>query len=617
MLTRPAVLAPDPISSASLPTGRFSTGRILGIIGLLGLVGILATATILALIERGRLREAARQDAQSAAFFLADHAGRLLEVSDVALRGAMLEIENRDWDAISQSKDIQQRLRATSQTLPYVEDVWLNDANGTLRLTSFAFPTPPSNASDRDIFVAARQPSDKLLVGDRIVGKVTKRATFLLGRRLEAQDGTFRGMASVTADLAYFSDYWRRLRLAYEPRVTLFRADRPVVLTQHPPLPEGDASAPLPAAIVGAIRASPIAGTLPSSTGEREIGAYRQVENAPLYVGVSFSRAAIRQAWRNWAWTYLPFAAAALLALSGLTLLGFRQARREAAAKAQIERARAELSAANADLEGRVAERTADLRESNNEIQRFAYIVSHDLRAPLVNIMGFTSEIEALRDDVLARLRTLRAQAPSSEPQQDEALGTDFGEAIGFIKTSTIKMDRLINAILKLSREGRREFRPEPVDMDEMIRSIAASLAHQAEAAGATISADSLPPITSDRFALEQVFSNLVDNALKYLRADEPGRIEVKGRADGASVVYEVRDNGRGIDEHDRERVFDLFRRAGKQDRPGEGIGLAHVRALVRRLGGSIGLESIPGSGSTFTVTLPRSWIDEPQREAA
>jgi signal transduction histidine kinase len=96
-----------------------------------------------------------------------------------------------------------------------------------------------------------------------------------------------------------------------------------------------------------------------------------------------------------------------------------------------------------------------------------------------------------------------------------------------------------------------------------------------------------------------------------------PGRVEIEGRATAAGLVYEVRDNGRGIDPKDRERVFDLFRRSGAQDRPGEGIGLAHVRALVRRLGGTISLTSEPGQGSTFTVTLPRRWRGERKRKAA
>ena len=286
----------------------------------------------------------------------------------------------------------------------------------------------------------------------------------------------------------------------------------------------------------------------------------------------------------------------------------------------QREAARNELAATNANLERIVAHRTADLTEANEEIQRFAYIVSHDLRSPLVNIMGFTTELEALRNDIFEEIAKLREQAgvaaANADPREPtgapaDPLGADFDEAIAFIKTSITKMDRLINAVLKLSREGRRDFKPDDIDMNALLASIGQTVAHRASEQGATITVADLPPVVSDALALEQVFSNLVDNALKYGRQGEPGRIEIKGRATPTQVTYEVRDNGRGIDPHDHQRVFELFRRSGPQDRPGEGIGLAHVRALVRRLGGTMSLTSELGKGSVFTVTLPRRWIGE------
>lgn len=291
----------------------------------------------------------------------------------------------------------------------------------------------------------------------------------------------------------------------------------------------------------------------------------------------------------------------------------------------QREAARNELAATNANLERIVAHRTADLTEANEEIQRFAYIVSHDLRSPLVNIMGFTTELEALRNDIFEEIAKLREQAgvaaANADPREPtgapaDPLGADFDEAIAFIKTSITKMDRLINAVLKLSREGRRDFKPDDIDMNALLASIGQTVAHRASEQGATITVADLPPVVSDALALEQVFSNLVDNALKYARQGEPGRIEIKGRATPTQVTYEVRDNGRGIDPHDHQRIFELFRRSGPQDRPGEGIGLAHVRALVRRLGGTMSLTSELGKGSVFTVTLPRRWIGENRRVA-
>jgi signal transduction histidine kinase len=303
-----------------------------------------------------------------------------------------------------------------------------------------------------------------------------------------------------------------------------------------------------------------------------------------------------------------------VIALAALSIF---LVRRSARARDEAE---ALLRDSNLNLEATVDERTADLREANNEIQRFAYIVSHDLRSPLVNIMGFTSELEELRTDIFKRIAALgraagSAPAPAipdvSEPVlegHDKQLARDFSEALGFIKSSIAKMDRLITAILNLTREGRREFDPVRINTRELIESVVATLAHQAAEAQAEIRIEPLPDIVSDRLALEQIFSNLIDNALKYLRPGVPGEITIRGRPKLGFAIFEVADNGRGIDPKDHQRIFELFRRAGAQDKPGQGIGLAHVRALVRRLGGTMSVESQLNKGSTFVITLPVAW---------
>lgn len=278
----------------------------------------------------------------------------------------------------------------------------------------------------------------------------------------------------------------------------------------------------------------------------------------------------------------------------------------------------------NLNLEAAIEERTADLREANEEIQRFAYIVSHDLRSPLVNIMGFTSELQELRDDIFKRIATLSKAEASETPVlsasatadaddlglhgPDKQLFQDFSEALGFIKSSIGKMDRLISAILNLTREGRREFKPVEINSRELIEGIAATVAHQAAETESTIRVEPLPTLVSDRLALEQIFGNLIDNALKYLKTGVPGEITIRGKMKLGFAIFEVADNGRGIDPQDHQRIFDLFRRAGTQDRQGQGIGLAHVRALVRRLGGTISVSSKLNQGSTFTITLPAKW---------
>lgn len=277
-----------------------------------------------------------------------------------------------------------------------------------------------------------------------------------------------------------------------------------------------------------------------------------------------------------------------------------------------LQASRDEARRLNETLEDQVAERTADLTRANDEIQRFAYIVSHDLRSPLVNVMGFTSELEAAAQPLGALVDRAEAEAPAILTEEARlAAREDLPEAIGFIRTSTAKMDRLINAILKLSREGRRVIAPEPLDLAAIADGVVASMRQVIDARGAEVEVQRpLPQVASDRVGVEQILSNLVENAVKYLQPGRPGRVTVTGRQERGRVIVSVADNGRGIAPADHQRIFDLFRRAGAQDQPGEGIGLAHVRALAYRLGGAIDVDSRPGEGSTFRLTLPATLQD-------
>ncbi|WP_420382075.1 sensor histidine kinase [Novosphingobium sp.] len=273
----------------------------------------------------------------------------------------------------------------------------------------------------------------------------------------------------------------------------------------------------------------------------------------------------------------------------------------------EIDLSHQALRAANEGLEGAVQERTADLVRANAEIQRFAYIVSHDLRSPLVNIMGFTAEIEtatqALRDELD---NTPDGRALALTPVVTTIMTEEMPEAIDFIRTSAMKMDRLINAILQLSRLGARKLSPRWQPLRPLVQSVTDTLQTLLNQAGGTVVlADPMPDVFVDSVALEQILANLIENAIKYRSPARVLHIDVSAQRVGDRIAIAVADNGRGIDPRDSDRVFDLFRRSGMQDQPGEGIGLAHVRALAYRLGGTIGLESTLGTGSTFTLNLP------------
>lgn len=292
----------------------------------------------------------------------------------------------------------------------------------------------------------------------------------------------------------------------------------------------------------------------------------------------------------------------AIIAIMGGAILVVAQHVRALAASQR------EVEVLNQGLEARVAERTEDLMQANQEIQRFAYIVTHDLRAPLVNIMGFTAELDASLKALQAYV--LNDGKPVSEEEIREArlaASEDLPEAIGFIRSSTKKMDGLINAILKISRDGRRQLKPEIVELQPLLETIKNSVYHQISESDGRIHLDiKAPRLNTDRLSVEQILGNLFDNAIKYKDPHRPLTLAVRTAPEGRHMVrIEVEDNGRGIAEQDHERVFELFRRSGQQDQSGEGIGLAHVRSLARNLAGEITVRSRLGEGSTFVLRLP------------
>ena len=304
---------------------------------------------------------------------------------------------------------------------------------------------------------------------------------------------------------------------------------------------------------------------------------------------------------------YVGLAAAVLLGvLSLISMLAMRRFAED------LTGAQGALRSLNQTLEQRVQDRTIDLTRANQEIQRFAYIVSHDLRSPLVNVMGFTSELEEAMKPLRALVRWIEERDTEGRlpDQVKQAIDADIPEAIGFIRTSTRKMDGLIGAILKLSREGRRVLHPERLPIEPVVEGLLSTVRHRVdELGGETVIEGELPDVVSDRLAIEQVLSNLIDNAVKYHSPKRPLRIAVRGGETNGRVVLEVADNGRGIDPKDHERIFELFRRSGVQSQPGEGIGLAHVRALVHRLGGVITCTSALDQGAVFRLSLPRVFV--------
>ena len=279
------------------------------------------------------------------------------------------------------------------------------------------------------------------------------------------------------------------------------------------------------------------------------------------------------------------------------------------------------LKRLNQELEERVRERTAELADrnlrlaqKNEENETFVYSVSHDLRSPLVNLEGFSEELAlSLRD--LTRLLADDRIPADVRARAADLVGEAMPESVAFIRAAVTRLSRIIDALLRLSRAGRVEYQPQPVDVAGVVRRVVTALHGTATEKKAAVVVGELPPAWGDPTAVEQVFANLLGNALNYLDPARPGRVEVGAGSDGeAGRTYFVRDNGLGIPDAHLAKMFQAFQRLHPDQAPGEGMGLTIVRRILERLGGTIRVESAPRAGTTFFVTLPAGPPDRAAR---
>jgi PAS domain S-box-containing protein len=284
-------------------------------------------------------------------------------------------------------------------------------------------------------------------------------------------------------------------------------------------------------------------------------------------------------------------------------------------ARKQAEEA---LQAAHDELEQRVLERTTALAAAYEELRHFADVVSHDLRAPLINVQGFTNELAQACEVLQAVLPTA---LPSLDTAQRAAVTTalegDIPEALDFIHAGVARMNGLLEAMFRLSRMGHRPLHVEAVDMEALVQQCLQTLEHQLREHQVDVIVGPLPQIHADALAMTQIVSHLLSNAIKALVPGRPGELRITAAAGPETTAFHIQDNGRGIAADDIPKVFEVFRGLGPQEIAGAGMGLAYVRTLARRHGGDVRCQSTLGVGTTFTFTIAKHLADGPPQQAA
>jgi signal transduction histidine kinase len=246
------------------------------------------------------------------------------------------------------------------------------------------------------------------------------------------------------------------------------------------------------------------------------------------------------------------------------------------------------------------------LATKNKELENFLYVASHDLRSPLVNVQGFSQRLKSQTLE-LSEIFAKSNLDPDTKMSVETILYGGIPGSLHYITSSVAKMDSLITGLLEISRTGRTEMSLGPVNMNQLFMSILAAQTFQISEVSAQILTSDIPNCFGDEKLLNQLFSNLIGNAIKFRDKQRLLKIGISGKVVGNNVHYCIQDNGIGIEKRHIEKIWNVFFQVDNVSlESGEGLGLSIIKKIADRHRGRVWTESVPGEGSQFHVELPR-----------
>lgn len=253
----------------------------------------------------------------------------------------------------------------------------------------------------------------------------------------------------------------------------------------------------------------------------------------------------------------------------------------------------------------RIVQTKDKLAQKNDELEQIISVISHDLRSPLANISGFGNEIEFSLNQLQAELDNCDLES-EKKGKINSILEEDLSEAVNYILTSSKNMSKMLEGLLKISRINKSSLTKKEINTKKLVETIITDYKYKIETNNIKLEIDELPDCNADQLLIKQVFSNLIDNAIKYSKQEPQAKIIITGERKNEEVLYAIQDNGVGISKEDQEKIFNIFEQLNNS-KQGEGLGLALVKKIVTLHQGQIWVKSTVGAGTKIFLSLPNS----------
>ncbi|MGE5475239.1 MAG: ATP-binding protein [Bacteroidales bacterium] len=433
----------------------------------------------------------------------------------------------------------------------------------------------PVDLSDREHFqVHKAAANDRLFISKPVLGRASGRWSIQMTRRLDKPDGSFGGVVVLSLDPQYLSDFYGSIDVGSRGAILLVGRDGIIRAAS-----DGSVGRELPAAAVQPLFASNGGGSqrlIGPLDDERRIASFRAMNDLSLAVWVGRSQNDVLIGHADTVRAYLLVGVGVTAVLGGALLLLYKLVRRQEAIARDLQLKKAELLSSRERLRRYVA-----------DLERIAEVAAHDLQEPLRRVVAY-------------------AQLLSSHAQN--ALDAESRDYVAHVVSGAQRMRKLVQDLEAFVAVDHLPSADCVVSPTGPFNAATASLADDIRRSGATVLVDALPSVAADERSLTEIFTQLLDNALRYRSPERKPLIHVSARREEGFAVFSVRDNGQGIEERYLPRVFEIFHRlqtVDGQTGTGTGIGLAIVRRMVERLGGRVWVDSTAGQGSSFSFTLP------------